>query len=130
MKNLVIIALFLLAGVKGYNQTIYYDTINSGIRNTYGRLCANIDPITLGYFDTTIQLTRLSVLISGFPMAYATGTWYLDYQINGQWYSIAQDGFSFPINQNITFLQAQGGLFLALQATIKYNGRRLIISFQ
>ena len=126
--TMAMIALFIMTNARG--QSVYYDTVNGGIRSTYGRLCANIVPIALGYFDTTVQLTRLSVTINGFPMANVQGTWYLDYQIGTQWYSIAQDNFTFPIDQTVTFLAARVGLFVGLQETIMYNGRRLVVVFQ
>ncbi len=120
--------LFLLALLPLFcnAQSVYVDTIS----NYSGRLCADIEPQSVPFLTGTISISRLSVGSVQFNNGMVSGTWYLDYFIIPNWYTLMTGNFSIPMDQNLSMYAARVPLFQYLGYVMTLdNGLKLNIQF-
>lgn len=129
-KNLIMkTLLFLLALLPIFcsAQVVYVDTIS----NYTGRLCADIEPQSVPFLTGSVTISRLTVGSVQFNNGMVSGTWYLDYSIYPNWYTLMSGNFSIPMNQNLSMYAARVPLFQYIGYVMTLdNGLKLDIQFK
>lgn len=125
MKRLLLL-LAIIVSLNTSAQTVYVDSIS----NFSGRLCADIEPISVNFLTGTIQVSRLTVGSIQFNNGMVSGTWYLDYTITPNWYTLISGNFLIPMDQSLSMYAARVPLFQYIGYVMSLdNGLKLNITY-
>lgn len=126
MKQTIIIILLALS-ITSQAQTVYVDTIS----NDMGRLCADIQPINVAFLTGEVNASRITVGNMQYNNSGIWGTWYLEYSIVPNWYTLYSGGFSIPLDQTLTMYAERVPLFQYIGNAMELdNGLKLNILYK